>query len=235
MTPRWALLTLAAAACSPSVSGEVRDATSGRPIAHAMVDVTTTGWGTRGGGLVWDKDYSYRAQTAADGQFRVAGADGGHRLTVSAPGYAAVQTSLCSRSPMTIWVGGPFDGGDFGKQLSIGTNQAGARVGWRFDGKGSQVPESDADLTLVSFPADPKDLELEAPSGMAFRGGTGNPPLPPSNGYARRMRIGPLECGWLFVRTRGSGTIPVRTGNLATMESPEIGRAVLLSYAVPRG
>ncbi len=220
------------AACGPTVSGEVRDATSDRPVADAVVEVTTSGWGMRDGGLVWDKDYSYRAQTGGDGKFRVKGVDGGHRLTVRSPGYPPLQTSLCSRSPMIVYVGGPFDGGDFGKNLSIGTTATGERVGWRFGGKGAQVPEADAELiALRPGSTDNVMIPLRAPFGMAFRPGTGNPPKEPATGFATERTLDLLrDCGWLFVRTRDAGTVPVRIGSFGLDEPIGGGRYLMLTY-----
>ena len=232
----WPLLAIGLAGCSPDVSGDVRDASTNRPVAGAEVEVTTSGWGMRDGGLVWDKDYSYRATTGGDGKFRAKGVDGGHRLAVRAPGYPALQTSLCSRSPMTVYVGGAFDGGDLGKQLSTGTNAAGARIGWRFAGKGTQVPDADADLVALDLgSADNHTTKLHAPLGTAFRPGTGNPPRAPQSGYATDRVIDMLECGWLFVRTRDAGDVPVRIGNVATMESPGGERYLMLSYGAMPG
>jgi hypothetical protein len=230
LTPAFAI---ALAACTRSVSGEVRDATSDRPIANAEVMVTTSGWGTRDGSLVWDKDYHYRAHSGPDGKFRVKGVDGGHRLTVNAAGYPAVQTSLCSHSPMTIWVGGPFDGADLGKNLSLGAGADGARLGWRFSGGGRTVPESDAELVALRSPTDGNAVtSFRAPFGMVFRAGTGNPPQAPHSGYATLRTLDLLsDCGWLFVRTRDAGTVPVRVGSYALDQPPDGGRYLILGYA----
>lgn len=232
------LLAIVLAACTRSVSGDVRDATSDRPVANAEVEVTTSGWGRRDGDLVWDKDYAYRDRTGPDGTFRVTGVDGGHRLAVRAPGYPAVQTSLCSRFPMTIYVGGPFDGGDFGKLLSIGTTEAGARVGWRFGGKGAQVPEAESELiALHPGSTDNVMMPLRAPFGMVFRPGTGNPPQAPLSGYQTELTLDLLRnCGWLFVRTRDAGTVPVKIGSFGLDEPPGGARYLMLTYAtVPKG
>ena len=230
-----ALATLLAA-CSPTVSGEIRDATSDRPIANAVVEVTTSGWGVRDGGLVWDKEYRYRAQSGPDGKFRVKGVDGGHRLTVNAAGYPPVQTSLCSNSPMTIWVGGPFDGADLGKNLSLGVGADGARLGWRFSGAGQTVPESDAELVALRPPAAGNAVtSFRAPFGMVFRAGTGNPPQAPQSGYATQRTLDLLsDCGWLFVRTRDAGTVPVRIGGYVLDQPLEGGRYLILGNAALR-
>lgn len=237
----WPALVIVSAivltACTRAINGDVRDATSDRPVANAEVEVTTSGWGRRGGQLVWDKDYAYRARTGPEGRFEVDGVDGGHRLTVRAAGYPVVVTSLCSRSPMTIRVGGPFDGGDMGKLLSLGTRADGTRTGWSFAGKGQPVAEAEADLVaLRAVSIDHAPMPLRAPLGMAFRPGTGNPPQAPASGYATERTIDLLrECGWLFVRTADVGTVPVRVGSFGVDEPLEGGRFLTLTYAQPLG
>lgn len=198
-----------------------------------MVEVTTSGWGTRDGGLVWDKDYHYRAQSGPDGKFRVDGVNGGHRLTVSATGYPPVQTSLCSHSPMIVWVGGPFDGADFGRNLSLGKRADGARMGWRFSGAGRMVPVRDAELVALRPPSAGNAVtSLRAPFGMVFRAGTGNPPQAPQSGYDTDRTLDLLsDCGWLFVRTRDAGTVPVRIGSYGLDQPLEGGRYLTLGYA----
>lgn len=231
----WPVLAVPLAGCSPSVSGEVRDATSNRPIAGAVVEVTTSGWGVSDGGLVLDKAYAHRAQSGPDGKFSMPGVDGGHRLSVRAAGYPALQTSLCSRSPMTVYVGGPFDGGDFGKLLSLGAGADNRRSGWRFSGGGQKVAEADSELVVLRTPAvgDPV-TSLRAPFGMAFRAGTGNPPQAPPSGYDTNRTLDLLsDCGWLFVRTRDAGAVPVWIGNFGLDEPPEGGRFLMLTYAAP--
>ena len=222
---------IALAACSPGVSGEVRDANSDRPIANAEVAVTTSGWGIRDGGLVWDKDTTHRATSGADGRFSVKGVDGGHRLAVRAAGYVPLQTSLCSRSPMIVRVGGPFEGTDLGKPMRLGRDASGARLGWQF-GKAALVPGFQADLLLADQPSkNATTAHVIAPAGLAFRGGTGNPPSPPQSGYVRELELDLLNCGWLFVRTGDGVTVPVQIGGYATDAPLEGGRYLLLSYA----
>ena len=231
MSRGWPALAIILTACSPAIGGEVRDATSNRPVANAEVEVTTRGWGTRDGSLVWDKDYAYRALSGPDGKFIVEGANGGHRLAVRAAGYRPVQTSLCSRSPMTVYVGGPWDDGDAVKLLSIGTDAAGARVGWRFGGNAAPVSEAEADLVALGGAADGQSVQsLRAPYGMAFRPGTGNPPRAPQSGYSTELKLDLLDCGWLFVRTRDAGTFPVRVGSFGQDEPLGGGRYLTLDY-----
>ena len=219
------------AACTQGIHGEVRDANSDRPIANAEVAVTTSGWGIRVSGLVWDKDTTHRATSGPDGRFSVQGVDGGHRLAVRAAGYAPLQTSLCSHSPMIVRVGGPFDGADLGKPMRLGTDASGVRLGWRF-GEAALVAEPQADLILAGRPGENgTTARLIAPAGLAFRGGTGNPPAPPPAGYVQELELDLLDCGWLFVRTAGGVTVPVQIGGYATDEPLEGGRYLMLSYA----
>ena len=228
----WPVLAVMLAACAPSVSGEVRDAITNQPIAGAVVEVTTSGWGVRDGGLVWDKESSHQAQSGPDGKFRISGVDGGHRLAVRTAGFSALQTSLCSRSPMIVYVGGPFDGGDSGKLLSLGAGADKSRTGWRFSGGGQKVAEADAELVVLRTPsAGDAVTSLRAPFGMVFRPGTGNPPQAPETGYDTDRTLDLLsDCGWLFVRTRDAGTVPVRIGSFG-LDEPEGGRFLMLTYA----
>ncbi|MEO5611952.1 MAG: carboxypeptidase-like regulatory domain-containing protein [Sphingomicrobium sp.] len=226
----WPSLALIIAACTPGVSGQVRDANSDRPIANAEVAVTTSDWGIRDGGLVWDKNTTHRTTSGPDGKFQLSDMDGGHRLAVRAAGYAPLLTSLCSRSPMIVRVGGPFDGANLGQQMRLGMDATGARLGWRF-GDATLVPEPQADLVLAGRPSENGTIaRLVAPAGLAFSEGTGNPPTPPHTGYARELTLDLLDCGWLFVRTGRGGTVPVQIGGYATDAPLEGGHFLMLSY-----
>lgn len=224
------LLTLLAG-CSSAIGGDVRDAATGRPIAGARVEVATSGWGERDGQLVWDKEYSHSAESGPDGSFRLEGIDGGHRLAVRASRYQPVETSLCSRSPMIVRLGGPFEGADLDRQLRIGVTAAQDRRGWSFAEHGF-APAASADLVLLATAGD-SPATLRAPHGMSFVTGTGNPPAPPRSGYVTELKIDLLQCGWLFVRFEG-GVAAVRTGSMATDEPAEGGRYLLMSYGVMR-
>lgn len=190
----------------------------------------------RGGGVVWDATTTHRTQADAAGKFRFDAIDGGSGITVSPPGYAKVETSLCSLSPMTIWLGGAFDGADFGKNLMLGAGTNEIRMGWRFSGAGQRAPESSSDLVAVRTSSDGTSVtSLRAPLGIAFRAGTGNPPQAPQSGYAPDRTLDLLrDCGWLFVRTRDVGTVPVRIGSYGLDQPLEGGRYLTLSYAALR-
>ena len=79
--------------------------------------------------------------------------------------------------------------------------------------------------------SDKSVASFHAPLGMAFRPGTGNPPQAPQAGYAVEHTLNLLECGWLFVRTGDSGTVPVKIGSFGLDEPPGEGRYLTLTYA----
>ena len=226
---RLAAILVPLAGCSPGIEGVVHDAGTGRPVANARVEISTSGWGRRNGQLVWDKEYRYAALSGPDGKFVVKGVDGGYRLSVQARRFPALDTSLCSRSPMTVRVGGPFQGIDLSRQLRLGTTEDGGRQGWRF-APPQPVASAEADLFLVSL-TDETTATLSAPRGMIFVAGTGNPPAPPQSGHATKLRLDLLQCGWLFVRFDG-GVAAVRIGNMAIDQPLEGGRYLMMSYGI---
>src|SRR5687767_3476981 len=72
MAARRSLLMLAAlllGGCAPGVSGIVQDASSGRPLAGAKVELSNRGWGSRDGQIVWDAEQVARTTTDGDGRF----------------------------------------------------------------------------------------------------------------------------------------------------------------------
>ena len=224
------VLAFLAQGCGSGLSGEVRDAISERPVANARVEVTTVGWGRREGDLVWDKSFTHAASTDARGRFKLDISAGGN-LRVSASGYRMVESPVCSRSPMTVRVGGPFDGADLGRQLRTGIGPDGAQVGWRFGGPGQSVRLAEADLAAERMPtAAIGTARLRAPLGMVFVPGTGNPPAPPANGYVQTLDVDLLDCGWLFVRAPSSGLAAVRIGSFVLDEPLEGGRFLMLSF-----
>jgi hypothetical protein len=64
---------------------------------------------------------------------------------------------------------------------------------------------------------------------MAVVAGMGNPPPPPAEGYVQRLSLDRGTCGWLFVRTRTSGTIAIEP-NAATEEDTDGSRYLLMIY-----
>ena len=94
------------------------------------------------------------------------------------------------------------------------------------------MPEADAELiALAPGSMDQAMMPLRAPFGMAFRSGTGNPPQEPRSGYQTDRTLDLLDCGWLFVRTRDAGTVPVRIGSFGLDEPIGGGRYLMLTYA----
>ncbi len=228
-----AVAALALTACTRGLDGTVIDADTGRPVANAMVDIFNNRWGFRDGTLVWDKEYRTRATTDAAGRFHL-DVDGGSNLTVIADGYPKVVTSACP-SPMLVRIGGPYPDYLSTGQIWMGLESGRKRVGWSFVGRGSRVPEADADLRLAGpLPAmGDRALALQAPAGMAFVPGTGNPPPPPATGYATRLKLDTSTCGWLFVRSRDGSIVAVQPA-AGTGEDPDGSRYVLLTYRTPR-
>ena len=231
---RIGLACAAAAAlhgCGGGISGEVRDASSERPLERARVEVSSVGWGVRDGGLVKDKTTARAAATDKSGRFAFPDLSGGVALRAVATGFNPVDTPLCSRSPMVVRLGGPFDGRKLDNMLRL---TAGA--GWRFGANPAIVPLSDADLAVDRLPAGgAAEVIFRAPLGLAFTPGTGNPPMPPPLAQTESLTIDLLECGWLFVRTNEGGTAAIRVGSFGFDEPLQGERALMLSYGVLPG
>ena len=223
-------LTAAAAlhGCGGGISGEVRDATTERPVPRARVAVTNVGVGVSGGSLMKDKTTVTAAVSDQQGRFAISGLSGGVRLQVSADGFNPVDTALCSRSPMVVRVGGPFDSADLGQTLRLT-----ARQGWSF-GAAALVPRAAADLAIDTLPTSGvAPVTLRAPAGLAFRPGTGNPATPPALGPVTSIELDLLtQCGWLFVRGRDGGTAAVRIGSYGVDQPPGGEQALMLSFGL---
>ena len=225
------LLAFLVQACGATTSGEVRDAASGRPIADARVEVTTVGWGIRDGDLVWDKSFVHAANTDERGRFEIDRISGGVNLGVSARGYRPIDTSLCSRSPNLIRVGGPFDGADLGKQFRSGAGPDGAPLGCRFGPNPGLVDVAAANLSALRLSTSRSSKAwFRAPSGMTFVRGTGNPPSPPASGYVESLEVDLFDCGWLLVRTPDDGMVAVKIGSFSLDDPLEGGHYLALSY-----
>lgn len=230
-----AALLLATSSCTGKLAGTVVDADTGRPVANAIVDIFTTGWGMRDGRLVWDKTTRHRTHSDANGKF-VLDVDGGINLTVAADGYPLTVTSACP-PPNLVRIGGPYSDPMKTRQIAAGVGPAGTRVGWSFDGGGSRVSQKEAELSVLGDPPRLSDrsVVLEAPLGMRFVPGGGNPPPAPGDGYVTEQKFDlGAGCGWLFVRTRGGPIVAVDPHG-ATEEDPDGGRYVLLTYRLPSG
>lgn len=218
------------AACEPGVHGVVLDATTKAPVADATVGLWSRGFGSDDSQIIWDKDYVEMVQTAADGSFFFKGSEG-IEISVRAPGHAPAHSSLCSKLPMIVRIGGPF-AQSIHKQLLLGQDHEGAARGWDFEA--GPVSLENADLSIGAFPdAGQSNVQFSAPLGMSFQAGAGNPPSPPTKGYVPNIEIDLMDCGWLFVKTGQSGTVAVQTGQLTIGNFSGAGRHLSLTYVLP--
>lgn len=217
--------------CTGVVSGTIIDADTDSPVPGATVDLFTSGWGWRDGRLVWDKTTRHRAKSDRQGKFRLP-VSGGINLTIAAAGYPVTVTSLCS-VPARVRTGGPYSDQKV-RQVVVGVGPDRSPIGWRFDDGGSRVPAPQGDIKLVGPPPDWRERSalFEAPHGMRFVPGDGNPPPPPAAGYAERLNVDFNACGWLFIRT-GDGPTAAVNPNAAAQQDPDGGRYLLLSYRLP--
>lgn len=222
----------ASGGCSAGVSGEVRNAETGAPIPGALVEVTDRGWGRSDGTIVWDKDKVHAGRTNAQGRFRI-DVDGGYRLTVRAAGYRTVETSLCSRSPMIVRIGGRLGRESISNSLRLDVGPRDGRTGWTFAGDGSEADPDKSDLAVANGSTEPGTPVLAAPSGAVFVEGTGDPPPAPQSGYRSQLPVDLLECGWIYVRTADGSTTIVRSGTYGVDTSPSGRSHLTLPYGRP--
>ena len=194
-------------ACGPTVSGEVRDAASERPIAQARVDLIDVGWGQRDGQLVWDAEKRASSTSGADGRFAF-DESGGGSLRVAAPGGARVEARLCPRSPTIVRVGGPYPELRADRRLIFDPSGAAASAA----DKSNPLDTSASYLGLRgsgSAFGDGRVLRIEADGGVRFIAGTGAIPPPPPLPYDRVIELDlGAACGWLFVY-HGEKTVAV--------------------------
>ena len=223
---------LLAGGCRDSVSGEIHDAASGRPIAGARVELIKVGLGMREGKLVKDKLTAVAVTTDQDGSFKLDGVSGGLKLSVTAPRFRRIETPLCSRSPMTVRIGGPFDRADLEKILRLGVGADGIALGWRFGPKPGTATLEMADLSVERLPTSGmSSARLRSRGGLFLVRGTGNPSKPPATGYVKSLDVDLFECGWLFVRTTDSEVAAVRIGSFS-LDDLDGGHYLSLSYGL---
>jgi hypothetical protein len=199
-----ASVAILAGGCAPGVSGVVKDATTGRTIAGAEVELFNSGWGFRDGQLVWDAEKMSRTTTNAQGRFEFDRSSGiGFRVT--APGYAKVDGGPCPSSS-TIYVGGPYPGLRVDWRLLFGRDGRGSarmKTGFRHE---ATADELGLRLSGTAF-TDGYALRVESKGGVRLVRGSGAIPVPPPLPYDHMVDVDvAADCGWLFV---SDGTSPI--------------------------
>jgi hypothetical protein len=225
-----ASVAILAGGCAPGVSGDVKDATTGRTIAGAEVELFNSGWGFRDGQLVWDAEKISRTTTDAQGRFQF-DRSGGTGLRVAAPGYAKlVAASLCSRSPMTVYVGGPYAELRADRRLLFGRNgrgAAGMKTGYRHE---ATADELGLRLSGTAF-TDGYALRVESKGGVRLVRGSGAIPVPPPLPYDHIVDLDlAADCGWLFVSDGVSPFAVIQIAPLGWEQEPGQPRRWVMSY-----
>ena len=234
-------ILLSAVACSRGgASGTLVDYATGEPIAGASIAAHSRGWGFSGGQLVWDKSYSDRASTDAQGRFSVLLPGrrllmlGGSTLSVEADGYQRL-------SAIDV-----VDGGEIllqavrsvpraervpGGMAYIGITESGRPFGWSFARNRPVLDLREADI----FPADSVradghafELASTPPGGLLFLSREEQRLTSSSYGMFLRYASDAPPDGYessITVDPRGpGGTVFVRTAQ---------GRFAKLAFATP--
>ena len=216
-------------ACGPTVSGEVRDAASERPIAQARVDLVSFGWGQRDGQLVWDAEKRATSISGADGRFAF-DKTGGVSLRVMVPGSARVETRLCSKSPNIVRVGGSYPNLRADRRLIFDPNGAAASAA----DKSQPLDTSADDLGLRGSGSafnDGRVLRIEADGGVKFVAGTGAIPPPPPLPYNRAIELDlSADCGWLFIHSGEKAVAVIEVALLGSEYNPGQPPRYVMSY-----
>ena len=215
--------------CGSSVSGEVRDAESERPIANARVDLVNVGWGKRSGQLVWDAEK--RASSISDENGRFAfNATGGGSLRVVAPGGAPAEARLCARSPTIVRVGGPYPELRANRRLLFNLNGTASKA----TGKLHPLDGSANELGLRSSGSaftDGLGFHVEADGGVRFIEGTGAIPPAPPPPYERVVELDlGADCGWLFVRFGEKMVAVIEVAPLSWEQDPGQAKRYVMLY-----
>lgn len=176
-------------------AGVVRDASTGEPVAGAVLQTSNSVWGFRDGQLVWDKSKISVTTSGPDGafQFEVGGGTG---LRVKASGYPPLDTSFCPHDTLVL-LGGPYPGLSPNRRLVFADSLGPS------DQDRVNPPALAGDLKLrAAGPAfgDGSRLRIEAEGGVNFVPGTGAIPPAPPLPYPRSVEVDfSKDCGWLFV------------------------------------
>lgn len=221
-------ILLATAACSRgSASGTLVDYETGKPIADASVAATSRGWGSSNGQLVWDRSYSARTSTDAEGRFTIPLPGprplvfGGTTLSVEAEGYQKLsEVSVAGDGQILLQAvrSVPRSERVPGGIAYIGITESGRAFGWSFARNRPVLDPREADI----FPADSVQVGSRAltfasasPGGLAFVSRAQQRLTSasygmflryasdaPSDGYASAVTVDPRGAGGtLFVRT----------------------------------
>src|SRR3954464_5117189 len=74
------------------IEGRIFDCQTKQAVAGARVEVHETDWGKRDGGVVWDKDYIYSADTDSQGRYKIEYRhDSSAKVVVHKDGYRVTQ------------------------------------------------------------------------------------------------------------------------------------------------
>jgi hypothetical protein len=207
-----ALLLAACVARPRNVDGRVVDHASGRPVAGAVVTLTSRGWGISDGELVWDKAFATHTVSDAGGRFRARVRGDGVRVAAEADGYVPyggwleerqAELRLQPRRVTSLDLVHGF--------LEVGV-RGGVAYGWVLAEARATTARDSADIFPQVVPAGgDAELLLRAPGGIAFVSseaiGLVDDPLvyadeAPARGYAAARRVRPGETGIFFVRAR---------------------------------
>ncbi|MEO6386710.1 MAG: hypothetical protein ABIT16_09460 [Croceibacterium sp.] len=209
-------------ACSGTVSGQVLDAATGRPVSGAVVVMRTVGWGRSNGQLVWDAEKSLSATADGEGRFTL-GAGSGGGLAITAPDGRRGKAEMCSSAPMVVRIGGPYAALAVDRLLVFGS-AAGDLGGTPARSLG--VSASGDAL------GDGRVLKIEAVGGARYVEGTGSVPPAPPLPYGSAVALDTVrDCGWLFI---ADGTAPVAVIQVrppSSFQAPGGERQYMMLYA----
>ena len=224
--------SLLLAACGGG-DGTVVDAATGRPVAGAILTITDAGIGRRDGQLVVDAAHSQSATTGANGQFRFLSGASGYSLVVEAQGYPPIQSSVPTRWPTVVRVGGPFGAAIVMMSLPLANG-----LGWRFGATPGVASRSQADLWIDPPPdldGGPPVATFHAQRGLTFVAGVGQPPTPPANGFVSVLPVDLTESGWLFVKAADGSSPAIATGSYGRRLDDGAGDLLTLDYRTIEG
>ena len=201
-----------------SLEGEVRNAATGKPVAGALVKMSTIGWGRRNGQLVWDAETIHESRADEQGRFMFDGIDGGGRLQVQSAAGNFDHGSLCPQSPLLVWVGGPNSNLKFRHRL-VFADALGA------DDKDRAFPPALArDFGLSASGSafgQGNTLRISAKGGLAYVRGTGTVPATPDANYVSAIDIDlSRDCGWLFISDGKSPVAVIEVRSPGGRQSP---------------